>query len=113
MTDKQTTDERRALRDERAQALAQLEAWMETPMLVLGFVWLALMLFEYVRGISPLLETVVNVIWIIFILDFAVKFILAPDKTDYLKANWLTLVALAVPVTSSPKRGAVIMRVLP
>ena len=95
--DKLTTDERRALREERGQALAQLEAWMETPMLVLGFVWLALMLFEYVRGISPLLETVVNVIWIIFILDFGVKLILAPDKTDYLKANWLTLVALAVP----------------
>lgn len=66
-------------------------------MLVLGFVWLALMLWEYVRGIGPLLETVVNVIWIIFILDFAVKFILAPDKTDYLKANWLTVVALLVP----------------
>ena len=66
-------------------------------MLVLGFVWLALMLWEYVRGIGSLLETVVNVIWIIFILDFVVKFALAPDKTDYLKANWLTLVALAVP----------------
>ena len=90
-------DEKRTLKDERGQALQQLEDWMETPMLVLGFVWLALMLWEYVRGISPLLETVAGVIWIIFVLDFAVKFILAPDKTDYLKSNWLTVVALAVP----------------
>jgi voltage-gated potassium channel len=94
---KPTDDERRAIKDERVQALAQLEAWMETPMLVLGFAWLALMLWEYTRGISPLLETVANVIWIVFIADFAIKFALAPDKTDYLKANWLTVVALAVP----------------
>ncbi|HLL75254.1 MAG TPA: potassium channel family protein [Pyrinomonadaceae bacterium] len=97
MTKEPTTDEKQAIRDERRQALSQLEDWMEMPMLVLGFVWLALMLWEYVWGISPLLETAVNVIWIIFILDFVVKFTLAPDKTDYLKANWLTLVALAVP----------------
>lgn len=93
----QTGDERETLRAERRGVLAQLEGWMETPMLVLGLVWLALMLWEYVRGIGPLLEAVAGVIWIIFILDFALKFALAPDKTDYLKSNWLTLVALVVP----------------
>jgi voltage-gated potassium channel len=97
MTNKPNADEKQALRDERRQVLERLEGWLETPMLVLGFVWLALMLWEYVWGISPLLETVAGVIWIIFVLDFAVKFALAPDKTDYLKANWLTAVALAVP----------------
>lgn len=95
--DEQTADGKRALRQERREVLRQLEDWLETPMLVLGFVWLALMLWEYVRGIGPLLEAVAGVIWIIFILDFAVKFALAPDKTDYLKANWLTLIAIAVP----------------
>lgn len=88
---------KQALRDERRQVLARLEGWLETPMLVLGFAWLALMLVEYVWGISPLLEAVAGVIWIVFILDFAVRFALAPDKTDYLRANWLTLIALAVP----------------
>ena len=97
MTNDPTYEEKRAIRDERRQALAQLEDWMETPMLVLGFAWLALMLWEYVWGLSPLLETTINVIWIIFILDFVLKFALAPDKTDYLKSNWLTLIALAVP----------------
>jgi voltage-gated potassium channel len=105
MTKDQNADARAALKNVRGQALSQLEDWMETPMLVLGFVWLALMLWEYVRGISPLLETVVNVIWIIFVLDFAVKFILAPDKTDYLKSNWLTLVALAVPALREELRA--------
>ncbi len=66
-------------------------------MLVLGFVWLALLLVEFIRGLSPFLETVGIVIWVVFILDFALKFFLAPDKSDYLKANWLTALALFVP----------------
>lgn len=66
-------------------------------MLVLGFAWLALLVLELTRGLSPFLEAVGTVIWIIFILDFALKFILAPQKLDYLKSNWLGAVALLVP----------------
>ena len=66
-------------------------------MLVLGFVWLALLILEFTRGLSPPLEAAGTVIWVVFILDFALKFTLSPDKSDYLKANWLTALALAVP----------------
>ncbi len=48
-------------------------------------------------GISSLLEAVANAIRIIFILDFAVKLALAPDKTDYLRVDWLMVIAPAVP----------------
>ena len=82
---------------ERRELLGRLEAWLETPMLVLGFVWLALLILEFTRGISPGLEAAGTVIWVIFIVDFALKLTLSPDKTDYLKANWLTALALAVP----------------
>jgi voltage-gated potassium channel len=82
---------------ERRELLARLERWLETPMLALGFVWLALLVLEFTRGLSPGLEAAVTVIWVVFILDFALKFVLAPDKSDYLKANWLTALALAVP----------------
>jgi voltage-gated potassium channel len=85
------------IEEERRELLSRLEVWLETPMLVLGFVWLALLILELTRGISPLLESIGTVIWIIFILDFAIKFALAPDKTNYLKANWLTALALVVP----------------
>ncbi|MDQ3666297.1 MAG: ion transporter [Acidobacteriota bacterium] len=88
---------KRALDDERSEVLQQLEDWLETPMLVLGFVWLALLVIELTWGLSPLLETIGTVIWIIFIIDFAVKFTLAPHKLAYLKSNWLTAIALAVP----------------
>jgi voltage-gated potassium channel len=77
--------------------LQQLEDWLEMPMLVLGFVWLALLIIEFIWGLSPLLETAGTVIWIIFIVDFALKFVLAPRKWAYLKSNWLTAVALLIP----------------
>lgn len=87
--------ERPLIDAERRELLTRLEDWLETPMLVLGFVWLALLILEFTRGLPPLLEAAGTLIWIIFILDFALKFTLAPDKSDYLKANWLTALALA------------------
>lgn len=82
---------------ERRQILETLEGWLETPLLILGFVWLALLIVEYVWGEAPWLTTASDFIWIIFIIDFTVKFILAPDKLAYLKGNWLTLIALVIP----------------
>jgi voltage-gated potassium channel len=82
---------------ERRDLVAQLEDWLEKPMLVLGFVWLVLLVIELTGNLSPALELLGSVIWIVFILDFALKFMLAPDKTDYLKSNWLTALSLMVP----------------
>ncbi len=82
---------------ERRSIVEQLEDWLETPMLILGFVWLVLLIVELVGALSPALELLATVIWIVFIVDFAVKFALAPDKADYLKAQWLTALSLAVP----------------
>lgn len=85
------------IKNERLEILHQLEDWLETPMFVLSFIWLALFIIENIWSISPFLENVSNVIWIIFIVDFAIKFILAPKKIEYLKSNWLTAIALALP----------------
>lgn len=51
-----STPEKQALNQERREVLQQLEDWMETPMLVLGFAWLALFVIELTRGLTPLLE---------------------------------------------------------
>lgn len=88
---------RREIESERAQIVRQLDEWLEIPMLVLSIIWLALFVVEMTVGISPFLDTIGNVIWIIFGIDFAVKLILAPKKFEYLKNNWLTLLALALP----------------
>jgi voltage-gated potassium channel len=55
------------------------------------------LIYEFIWHLSPTLELLGTIIWIIFILDFALKFLLAPDKTDYLKSNWLTALSLLVP----------------
>lgn len=93
----QSTPEKQALNKERREVLEQLEDWLETPMLVLGFAWLVLFIIELIWGLSPLLEVISTVIWIIFILDFTLKLTLAPRKVAYLKNNWLTAIALLVP----------------
>jgi len=88
---------RQKVNAERRSLVEQIENWLEAPMLVLGFVWLVLLIIKLTSNLSPFLELSGTIIWIIFILDFALKFTLAPDKTDYLKANWLTALSLAVP----------------
>ncbi len=82
---------------ERQGLITHLDDWLETPLLILGFVWLGLLIYELIWNLSPLLELIGTVIWIIFILDFVIKFSLAPVKTDYLKSNWLTALSLIVP----------------
>lgn len=86
-----------ALRKERYELLRRVEEFLEAPMLVLAFVWLALLVVELIWGESLLFESVGTIIWIIFVLDFAMEFALAPGKIAYLKSNWLTALALVVP----------------
>lgn len=83
--------------EERSKILQELEDWLETPMLVLSFVWLVLLLIELIWGLNPMLEIIGTVIWIVFILDFALRFTLAPHKFNYLKNNSLTAVSLLAP----------------
>ena len=82
---------------DRLVALAGLEAWLERPMQVLGFVWLGLLVLELTLGLSPLLTTATTIIWVIFIIDFGIRLALAPDRSDYLRTNWLSVLSLLVP----------------
>ena len=92
-----STPEKQALNQQRREILEQLEDWLEMPMLILGLLWLVLFLIELIWGLSPLLEAIGWVIWVIFILNFTVEFILAPRKMTYLKNNWLTVISLLLP----------------
>lgn len=81
----------------RAGALEQLDAWLRTPMLWLSFAWLALVVYELAIGPGRLVETFGTAIWAVFIVEFAVRFALAPAKGLFLRRNWLTVLALVVP----------------
>ena len=88
---------REELKVEREGVLEQLENWLETPMLILSVVWLALFVYELLWNLSPFLEGVGIIIWIVFILDFTLKIFLAPKTLAYLKDNWLIAISLLLP----------------
>jgi len=86
-----------ALERERYELLQRLEDWLETPMLVLAFVWLALLIVELIWGESLWFEIIGTTIWVIFLLDFAVELVLAPHRVAYFKRNWFTAISLLIP----------------
>lgn len=90
-------DDKTRLHEERAGLLEQLNEWLDVPMAILGFVWLVLLILELTRGLPPLLDDVGLVIWIVFIVEFLVRFLVADQKLDFLKGNWLTALSLIVP----------------
>lgn len=82
---------------ERWAVLHQLEDWLETPMVVLSFLWLALVLAELILGANQLFAVFGTAIWIVFIIDYAIRFAIAPRKIVFLRNNVITTLALALP----------------
>ena len=81
----------------RWRVLNDLDDWLQVPMALLSVAWLAIVVWELVSGSSRLLETAGTAIWIAFLVEFAVRFSLAPAKLPFLKINWITVIALVVP----------------
>lgn len=82
---------------ERHRALRELDEMLERPMIYLGIIWAILIIVQLTRGLSPLLVTLSTAIWVVFIVDFAVRMVLAPYKLAYLRRNWLTALSLFLP----------------
>lgn len=82
---------------ERWEVLRQLENWLERPMLILSFIWLSLVIIELIWTTSGIFVLLGTAIWIIFILEFLLRFALAPHKIRFLRRNPVALVALAAP----------------
>jgi voltage-gated potassium channel len=82
---------------ERDELLTQLAELLEGPMVVLGAAWLVLLIVEFTRGLSPLLERAGDAIWVLFVADFLLRFLIAPRKIAFLKRNWLPALSLALP----------------
>lgn len=85
------------IKRERYRLLHSVQRLLEVPMILLGFVWLILLVAELIWGLPKYLEYISLAIWIIFLADFLLKFILAPKKISFLKKNWLTAFSLLIP----------------
>ena len=84
-------------KSKKFQWLADLSDRSEMLLVVLGFAWLVLLVVELIWQLNPFLQSVVLVIWIIFIIDFLVKLFLAPQRWQFLKKNILTTISLFIP----------------
>ena len=63
---------------ERKQLLWRIDNLFEVPLIILGFIWLILLVIELVYESNRIVVLTGIVIWIIFILDFLLKLLLAP-----------------------------------
>jgi voltage-gated potassium channel len=85
------------IKDERSILLHNLMRMTDKAMIALAFVWIGLMIGDFVGKLSPPLVILNNVIWAIFGVDFAVKFFIAPRKWEFLKSHWILLISLILP----------------
>lgn len=89
-------------RGERFELLYHISALLEPVMVGLGVVFLVLLLMDF--GSVPLvilgenrLADILQGIWVVFLIDFGLRFAIAPDKVGYLRTNWLGALSLALP----------------
>lgn len=89
--------EQKQERRERYSVLREIEDWVEMPMFILSLLWVALLAIDLVQGSGAWLETAITAIWIVFVVEFSLKFVIAPDRLRFLRKNWLSGLALLLP----------------
>jgi voltage-gated potassium channel len=74
------------------------QAWHDPLMTILSLAWTALFVVELVRGLTPLGWWLGAAVWSAFALEFAIEFVLARDRSAYLRREWLMALALVAPM---------------
>ena len=82
---------------ERWSVLEELDDWLRLPMALLGLAWLLIVVAELLWGENALLSLASTSVWVIFIAEFALRLLVAPQRWRFLRSNWLTVLALIVP----------------
>lgn len=82
---------------QRWELLDHLSELTEAPLVGLSFLWLVLLVIDLTRGLGGALLALHYIIWAVFILDFLVRFAIAPQKLPFLRKNWLTAISLVLP----------------
>lgn len=97
MTEKKKNLVKEKIKVEREGILQQLDDWLEMPMLVLSLIWLGLFIYELFYELGFYMEVFGAIIWILFIIEFGIKLIIAPKAFEYFKDNWLIAISLILP----------------
>lgn len=100
---------------DRKELLEEFETWTEWPMALLALAWIGLLVLEFTGSTSPYIEPATNLIWGIFIVEFAIRLALSTERLRFVRENWLTVIALIVPAFrlfrfAAILRGAALLR---
>ena len=83
----------------RNMGLKTWKKWTDWPLMVLSVVFLVVYSWEILsRTYIALCETVINVIWVVFVVDYVVSLWLADDRWQWFKHNLFTLLTIALPM---------------
>lgn len=61
---------------------------------LLAIVSVVLAIIDMTNGLSPILSFIDYAIWVIFVGDYIIRFIISPQKLDFMKQNILDLIAI-------------------
>lgn len=85
----------------RAELAASYENWSTFPMFVAALVWLIAAVFRYSPTLRPLYRpeasVLVTLVWVIFVADMSVRFLLDTERATFVRRHVGLLVALAIP----------------
>lgn len=83
----------------RNMGLKTWKKWTDWPLMVLSVAFLVVYSWEILsRTYIALCETVINVIWVVFVVDYVVSLWLADDRWQWFKHNLFTLLTIALPM---------------
>ena len=82
---------------ERWRLVTQLTRFTDKLMIALSFIWVGLIAKDLVGTLNRPLTLLEYSIWILFGIDFAVKFAVAPRRMRFLRRHWITLLSLLLP----------------
>lgn len=86
---------------DRERIAAELADRMDGPVTVLGIIFFLLVIADAFTISNVAVRNVFTIaswsIWAVFVAEFAVRMVVAPSTTEFLKRNWWQVVFLAVP----------------
>ena len=77
--------------------LRKIDEITAKPLIYLSFIWLILIIIDLSIGLKSIFLKIFYAIWLLFIADFIIEMIIAPNKWNYLKSNWLNAISIMIP----------------
>lgn len=86
----------------RRRLIRRLSRWLDLPMAVLSLVFFGLVVADFAAPPEAPYHALLNdaylAIWALFVLEYLVKLVIAPDKEAYVRHRWLDLLVLIFPM---------------